>query len=488
MEKARVAKKRLDTLPPAARSKVYHFAILGGAVGVLLIGGIWRGGHDQSPVQNTEMAIIEALRQEVSGVQSALRRNELQAIRETMTEIIRGTAPFIVALQPQATDAAPREIAVYSDGHYVTKRPNPPTPASGMSGLLMDQQGHVLTSAGAARYRGPLQIVSGTSRFIGDVVSVDDQSYIALVKLRDHSGIPNAADFQNLAEFSPGEWLVRVGRSPGGTESRSLTLLESVHVTATGETIGLVSDGGSQMDGSIAIDVSGRIAGIFVRPPDSGGFIVPIRRALDVISALMENPRPEPIGWVGLELQELTDDLKEHFSAEGGALISSVVPESPAARAGLRPMDLIETLGGETVTSAAGLMRVVGETAAGTQLTFGIQRASAQRSVEVTVSQPPETAPSEFVSGESVLFVDVAGVPAGSDGVLISSIEPVPVAHRLGVQPGDVIRYVDGTTVRNEAHFRTLQRNLAPGKSQLWGIQRGERFFFVAVQMKVTSS
>src|SRR5687768_6944079 len=102
MQKASLAKKKAASAPIAARSKLYHFAILGGAMGVLIMGGVWRGGHDQPTVQNTEMAVIEALRKEVSGVQSALKRNELQAIQETMTEITRGIAPYVVALQPQA--------------------------------------------------------------------------------------------------------------------------------------------------------------------------------------------------------------------------------------------------------------------------------------------------------------------------------------------------------------------------------------------------
>jgi S1-C subfamily serine protease len=488
MEKAAPAKKKFAKTPIVGRSKVYHFSILGGAMGILIIGGVWRGGRDQSTLQNTEMAVIEALRKEVSGVQSALKRNELQAIQETMTELTRRIAPFVVGLQPQARGEVLREIAVYGSGQHLTNGSRPPTPAPGISGLLIDQQGHVLTSAGVARYRGPLEIVSVTSRHTADLVSVDYQSYLALVKLRVEPDIPAPPDFRNLPEFRSGEWLVRVGRSPGGAESRSLTLLESVHMTATGEPIGLVADGGSQMDGSILIDVSGEIAGVFVRPSDSGGFIVPIRRALDVISDLQAKPQAGPIGWVGLELQELTDDLKEHFSAKGGALISSVAPESPAAKAGLRPMDLIETVAGEMVTSPGELMGMIGQTTPGTELTFGIMRDSGERTVKATVSQPLETDQSRSVSDEDALLLKVATVPVASDGAVISSLEPLSIAHRLGIQAGDVIQYVNRNRVRGEAHFWTLQRNVAPGKSQLWGIQRGERFFFVAVKMKVTPS
>src|SRR5688572_9216882 len=263
MAKAESAKKSSASVAVAGRSKVYHFSIFGGAMVVLLLGGIWRGRHEQPMLENTEMAVIEALRKEVSGVQSALKRNELQAIQETMTEITKGTAPFIVALQPQVKpDTVLREIAVYGGEEHLTSGAKPPTPAPGMSGLLIDHQGHVLTSAGVAGYRGPLEVVSGTSRHSADLLSVDYQSHLALVKLRDGLRISAPPPvFENLPEFRPGEWVVRDGRSTGGAEGRSLTLLESGHMTGTGESIGLVADGGPQMDGSILIDVSGRIAG-----------------------------------------------------------------------------------------------------------------------------------------------------------------------------------------------------------------------------------
>jgi S1-C subfamily serine protease len=151
-------------------------------------------------------------------------------------------------------------------------------------------------------------------------------------------------------------------------------------------------------------------------------------------------------------------------------------------------MDLIETVGGEVVASPGGLMGMIGQTVPGAELTFGIRRDSRERSVKVTVSQPPETDQSRLVSAGDALFVKVAPVPLPSAGTVIASIEPQSLARRLGIQPGDVIQYVGRNRVRSDAHFWTLQRNVSPGKSQLWGIRRGERFFFVAVKLKVTPS
>jgi serine protease Do len=243
------------------------------------------------------------------------------------------------------------------------------------------------------------------------------------------------------------------------------------------------------MDGAIFIDVSGRLAGLYVRPADSGGFVIPIRRALEVASRLKANPMTKPTGWVGLELQELTDDLKEHFSAQSGVLISSVATDSPAAKAGLRQMDLIETVAGDTVTSPGGVLKVIAQSLPGAELILGVKRNSRNLTVKLTVMQPPGVDRLEQLD-ENVLTlrVRVTSASAGSNGALISSIEPQSVANELGIQAGDVIQSVDRNRVRSDSQFWTLQRNISPGKSQLWGIRRGERFFFVAIKLKVTQS
>jgi serine protease Do len=313
---------------------------------------------------------------------------------------------------------------------------------------------------------------------------VDYESYLALFTVRDGIQLPALPNLQNSSNFRPGDWLVREGRSPTGAESRSLTLLESLRGTEQGETVGLIADASAQADGTVLIDVSGRVAGIYVRPNDSGGFVVPIRRALEVAARLKANPIVMPTGWIGVELQELTDDLRQYFSASNGALVSSVVPNGPAADAGLRAMDLIETIGGESVASASQLMDVILKSAPGTKFQFGVKRKALVRSLNVTVMPPPEHRASQTSSDSSSLVLSLVG-PGFDGGVMISAIEPRSVGYRIGIQTGDIVRSVDGTDIRSSTHFWAVQRAMAPGKSQLWGIQRGAAFFFVMIKQSV---
>jgi serine protease Do len=487
MSKTKFSNKRLETTRATTRTKLYHFAILAGAAAVLVVGGLWRGGQHEPVTETSEMLAIEALRKEVSGVQSALRRNELRSIQDTMAEITRGIAPFIVALQPRQSAPLLREIAVYGKARDARKLSNPPVMPTGMSGLLIDPEGHVLTSAGVAAYGPGLEVSFGDTRYAGDLISVDYTHHLALVRVRQSLNTPGLPDFKSPPELRPGEWLVREGRSTSGTESRSLTLLESVHLTPAGETIGRLNNaGGPQLDGAILVDLSGRIAGVYVRPSDSTDFVMPIARALEVASLLKANPNTQPIGWVGLELQELSDDLKEYFSASGGVLVSSVANDSPAHKADLRAMDLIQTVSGQPVTSPTDVMTVFDNTVPGTKLTLGVKRAARELAVIVTVVAPPVNE-SELPLEPNALVLGLT--PAtGTGGALISSIRPHVRANELGIQPGDVIQSIDGARIRTDRQFWTRQRNVPAGKPQLWGVRRGESFFFVAIREKVTAS
>jgi serine protease Do len=486
MSKTKVSRKTLERTAPTTRTKLYHFAIFAGAAAVLVVGGIWRGGQHESVTDTSEMLAIEALRKEVSGVQSALRRNELRSIQDTMEEITRGVAPFIVSLQPLQTTPVLRKISIYRTPQNPRILSAPPVMPPGMSGLFMDREGHVLTSADVAAYGSALDVSFGNTRYAADLISVDYTHHLALVKVRQPLTLASFPDFQNPPELRPGEWLVREGRSTSGAESRSLTLLESIHVTATGDTIGRVNTSGDpQLDGAILVDLSGRIAGVYIRPEDSEDFVIPIGRALEVASRLKVSPITKPTSWVGLELQEVSDDLKDYFSAPGGALVTSVMIDSPAARAGLRAMDLIQTVSGQAVTSPAVVMRAFDYSVPGTEIILGVRRATREFMVTVTVSEPPVD-DSESPLAENALVLELS--PASdAGGALVSSIRPQVRAHELGIQPGDVIQSMDGARIRTDRQFWTRQRNLPPGKSQLWGIRRGDSFFFVAIREKVTA-
>ncbi len=196
------------------------------------------------------------------------------------------------------------------------------------------------------------------------------------------------------------------------------------------------------------------------------------------------NPKIEVRGWAGIELQELSEDLKEYFGAATGVLVSSVGDDGPAATAGIRAMDLIEQINDRAVSSPASVLDVIGQSAPGTDLTIAIKRNSRQRKLKLQVSQIPGTEVS-VPPNEVLIVIRLAADRDSSEGIELQSISPESVANRLGVKSGDVILMVNGRAVASVEQFWSLQRNIAEGKSQLSNLQRAGKRFFVAVKERV---
>jgi len=239
------------------------------------------------------------------------------------------------------------------------------------------------------------------------------------------------------------------------------------------------------MGGACFVNASGRIVGMYVRPSSSSGFVVPIQRAIDVATRLKATRKTEPSAWAGFQLQELSSDLKEYFAAASGVLVSAVNPDSPAAKAGLRPGDVIETVDGNEAREPAAVMNSVSQSSVNTKLLLGIKRNSRSQKIEITLSAPPRPKLEQDLEQGS-LILQLGSTPPGGEGVTILSVQPQSGANKIGVMNGDIILSIDGQLVRSNNQFWLSQRNNTNTKPQLWSVRRGEKQFFVAVKERVT--
>jgi serine protease Do len=443
-----------------APSRLYHLLIFGGAAIVLTLGGLWRGGVEQSEGETPASSAIEILRQEVSGVQSVLRRNELEVMRDAMADVVTGIAPSVVALRPQAETLPPlRNIPVYG------RAGSPagsilPSNAEAISGLVIDRDGYILASASVVN-PGPAIVVTRNGETTdADLISSDESLHLALLKLREIPPSVRPLSPDKTSELKTGEWIVAQSRLGTGAGARALHFLQSIYTSPRGET-----------------------AGIYVNPPTSSGFVLPISRALDAAIVLRSRPQRETRAWAGFETQDLSSDLKEYFGAASGALISTVEMDSPAAKAGLQPMDIIETVDDKTIADAATLMNLIRQSARGTRIVLGVRRNSRLQTRDLTVSEFPGAANPQAPEGS--LIMRLGQSPGNSEGAVILSIYPQIAANTLGIASGDVILAIDGRPLRTADQFWSIQRSISAAKGQLWTIRRGDKQFFVAVKERI---
>jgi S1-C subfamily serine protease len=98
----------------------------------------------------------------------------------------------------------------------------------------------------------------------------------------------------------------------------------------------------------------------------------------------------EPKAWLGIKMQDLTEQLAEYFGVEGGVLVSEVFEDSPAEKAGIKAGDVITELDGETAEDPSDLADKVGDKEPGSKVSLTIIRGGTKQTKEVELIEPPE--------------------------------------------------------------------------------------------------
>jgi serine protease Do len=199
------------------------------------------------------------------------------------------------------------------------------------------------------------------------------------------------------------------------------------------------------------------------------GFAIPINMARSVMDQIVSHGKVVR-GYLGLFPQDVTPALAKQFglSGPGGALISGLKPDAPAARAGLKNGDVILKVNGQPVESANQLRLRISQTAPGTSVKLEISREGKTEDVNVTLGELPtdksaEEAPGEKETGglEGVevqeLTPDVAQelqLTPGTHGVVVSSVEPSSAAAAAGLSRGDLIQEVNHKPVHSITEYK----------------------------------
>jgi serine protease Do len=199
-------------------------------------------------------------------------------------------------------------------------------------------------------------------------------------------------------------------------------------------------------------------------------FAVPIDIAMKVKNDLQKYGKVER-GRLGVTVQPMTKELAEAFGIKEnkGALVSSVEPGSPAAKAGLQSGDIIARVNDQPVEQSSDLPRVIGETKPGTGITLQVLRQGKPRDLRVEVGRAPDedkvakadAEDKQQAKPQGKLGVAVRPLTGeerkqlGTDSGLVVENATGPAA-KAGIQPGDVILGVNNQPVRNVDQLREL--------------------------------
>jgi serine protease Do len=223
------------------------------------------------------------------------------------------------------------------------------------------------------------------------------------------------------------------------------------------------------------------------------GFAVPSNMVRAVLSGVVDGGhlvRP----WIGISGEGVTFGMAQTLGLKRpiGVILTAVYPDSPAGHAGLRVGDVVVSVDGHEVDDAQALKFRLATLPLGSPVRLEVQRQGQERTVEVSLSEPPETPPRDQsllegrhpLAGATVVnlspaVADELGTDPFQHGVMVVQLRPGSPAQRLGVTPGDIVMRVNERAI---ATVQELKQALArQQRSWLLQIRRGERTLSVQI-------
>tara|TARA_B100000424_G_scaffold271513_1_gene274588 strand:+ start:938 stop:2188 length:1251 start_codon:yes stop_codon:yes gene_type:complete len=363
---------------------------------------------------------------------------------------------------------------------------------SGGSGFIISSDGYVLTNHHVIEDASEITISLNDRReFKAKLIGSDKKADVAVLKIKSEQDLP-FLNLGNSDEVKVGDWVVAIGspyrlnfsvtagivsaktRSVPGRETSYIPFIQSDVAINPGNSGGPLFN----MDG----DVVGINAMIY---SGSGGymgisFTIPMNYAKEIVDQIIETGSVAR-GWLGVSVQEITKDLADSFElgTPRGALVGSVIKNSPAEKAGFKNGDVILEFDGKKIVYSGDLPLIVGRIKPDAKVQALIFRDKKEKIISVKVGQLEEVDPNKPIIAEkskkrNKLEIVVSSIDEISiedqerlnitNGVLVKEVYPGP-AQEAGIQVGDIITSIAQKEINSINDYRKIVSFLKNGSS-----------------------
>lgn len=363
------------------------------------------------------------------------------------------------------------------------------------SGVIYDNKGHILTNNHVVGGAKDITVVTTDGRELSaEIVGTDPLTDVAVIRVKATN--LTAAQFGDSNEARVGDLCLAVG-NPFGLDysvtlgiisalGRSRLQLGGIYYQDFIQTDTAINPGNS---GGPLVNMDGKVIGVNTAiATQTGqyagvGFAIPSNLATRIANILIEKGKVTR-GWLGVHIENLTPGMARSFdypNGKQGALVNFVVPDSPAAKAGIKSGDIIMAVDGQAIQNATQLQTAVTLTPPNQEVTFKIWRYDDSKrqgkaiELEVTLGELKErylremgtpggpgavpSEPQEFENAELGLTTVTPtaqqakkfGWTEPPTGAMVIQVDPAGEASRLDIRPGDVIVSVQGQNIGSAA-------------------------------------
>ncbi len=354
------------------------------------------------------------------------------------------------------------------------------------SGVIIDAKGLVVTNYHVIEGASQVKVALADKReFDADIVLKDQRSDLAVLRIKDANERFPTLQFANSDELQVGDVVLAIGDPFGVGQTVTHGIVSALARTQVGisdyqffiQTDAAINPGNS---GGALVDLSGRLVGInsaiYSRSGGSQGigFAIPANMVRVVVASAEGGSGAVKRAWLGAKLQEVTPEIAESLGLkrQSGALVASVVPGGPAARAGLKAGDLIATIDGVAVEDPNAFDYRFATKPLGGTAQLGLVRQGHEVVVPVALQALPDTPREEIAIknrspflGATVAYLspalaDELRLDPQSEGVVVTDVAAGSPAQSFGFQKGDVVVSVNNQKMGKPAD---LERVTAAG-------------------------
>jgi serine protease Do/serine protease DegQ len=360
------------------------------------------------------------------------------------------------------------------------------------SGVIIDSKlGLVLTNNHVIDKADKITVTLNDGRQLSaKLIGTDPEADVAIIQIdaENLTMLPIA----DSSQLRVGDFVVAIGNPFGLGQTVTSGIVSALGRSGLGiegyedfiQTDASINPGNS---GGALVNLRGELVGMntAILAPNGGnvgiGFAIPTNMIMTIKESLVKHGEVRR-GLLGVTTQDLTPELVKAFNLENkqGAAISRIENNSPAAKAGLEPGDIIVAANGRPIKSSHDIRNIVGLMQIGDKVELEYYRDNEKKQVTATIGKQdkPQLAGDKL---HRTLQGTLLSAPLKNqvEGVLIEKIDTASNAWRVGLRPGDVIVSANRYRVRN---LEELKQVVDPNGALLINIQRGQEGFFVVLK------
>jgi serine protease Do len=518
----------------STRKTTFFYAVLI-AIASLAVGMVIASRLDLTPASSAQMVAMPAMNSTPLGgpIDATTFRNiakaQIPTVVNIRTESRQRTQDLTEFFGGQGGDDFLRRFFGGQTPDQPRQRPRQRSPQGQLTegagtGFVIDKGGYILTNnhviEGADKITVAFVGAARNEEYPAKVVGHDPLTDSALLQLTEMPSAPmQEARFGDSSQMQQGDWVMAIGnpfnlghtvtvgvisaldRPFGGTATRQQPMIQTDAAINPGNSGGpLLNIRGEVIGMNTAIYTDAqRAANIGI------GFATPINTIRELLPQLRSGKISRGVIGVSISRDPITKEIAKDLGLPNtsGAVISSVSPNAPAAKAGLQRGDVIVEFNGRPVTDSDSLVSMVVATKPGTTVPITIYRDNQRKTLNITPDEldleaeanggrsprpngPERETPTatDFGMQLEAITPEIARqleLPRGRGGAIVSDIDRGSVAANAGIQPNDVIVEVNRQPVANVSQVTRALQNAAPGRPVFLVVWRDGQEFFITM-------